>query len=58
MFLLAMDFLITFGIYATPKLLKCVTLSQFTWEGIQVVSIDLYSSTLITCDHPLFRVVK
>ena len=43
-----MNFLISFGIYSTPKLSKYIALLfPFTYKAIQWVSIDLNSSKFI-----------
>ena len=46
-FVLPMNFLISFGIYLTPNLSKYVTLSPFKYKAIQKALIDLQSSTII-----------
>ena len=43
-----MSFIGFFGICSTTKLSKCITLSVFTYEAIQWVSIDLNPSIFIT----------
>ena len=52
-----MNFLISLGICATPKLSKYVAFSVFTYEAIQLVLIGLNSSRLIT-DAPSFTFGK
>ena len=42
-----MNFIISFGIFSTPKPSKYVTLSAFTYKAIQWVPIDSYSSKYI-----------
>ena len=42
-----MNFLISFGIYSTPKLSKYVSSSAFTYNAIQWVPVDSYSSRFI-----------
>ena len=43
-----MNFIISFGICSTPKLLKKVTLLPVRYKAMQCVPIDLYSSRFIT----------
>ena len=47
-FLLPINFLISFEICATPKLSKYVTLSPFTYKANQWLPIDSYSPRFIT----------
>ena len=47
MFLLLINFLISFGICSTPKLAKYITVLVFTYNAIQSVPISEYSSRLI-----------
>ena len=41
MFLLPVNFLISFGTFSIPKLSKCVTLSLLTYNAMKWVPIDL-----------------
>ena len=47
-FLVPMNFLISFRMYSTPKVSKYVTLLPFTYKAIERVPTDLYSSRFIT----------
>ena len=48
MFLLLMNFQISFGVYSTLKLLRYVTLSPFSYKAIQWVPTDSYLSRFVT----------
>ena len=47
-FLVPINFLISFRMYSTPKVSKYVTLLPFTYKAIERVPTDLYSSRFIT----------
>ena len=47
-FLFQMNFLISYGLFSTPKLSQYALFSAFTYDAIQWVSIDLDSSRFIT----------
>ena len=49
-----MSFLISFGIYSTPKPSNYVTLLEFAYKAIQYVPINSYSSRFILHAQSLF----
>ena len=42
-----MNFIVSFGIYSTPNLIKYAALISWTYKAIQWVPIDLYSSRFV-----------
>ena len=57
MCLFLINFPITLGIYSTPKLSRYISLSEFTYNATQWVSVYSYSSRFVT-HSPLFILDK